>query len=77
LDEGLSGPAFASLLKRAGMFVFEYEGLLEKNKKIPDGDVLRRAVKSNFVLVSKDTSMEWDDGLEDIISARARVTKTA
>jgi len=55
------------------MFVFQYEALLEKNKKIPDGKVLARACESGFVLVSKDITMEWDSGLEDIISNRARV----
>ena len=73
LDEGISGPTLASLLRKAKMFVFQYEALLTKNRKISDGDVIKRACASGFVLVSKDTSMEWDDGLEDIISNRARV----
>ena len=55
------------------MFVFQYEVLLEKNKKIPDGQVLERACESGFVLVTTDVTMEWDTGLDDIISNRARV----
>jgi hypothetical protein len=61
------------MLRKARICVFQYEALLKKNQKIPDGEVLKRASESGFVLVTKDMSMEWDDGLDDIIAHRARV----
>jgi hypothetical protein len=72
LDEGISGNALASLLKKAKLVVFEYEELLERNKKIPDDMVLMRAVEAGYVLVSKDGNMESDE-LEHIIEHRTRV----
>jgi hypothetical protein len=72
LDEGISGNALASLLKKARLVVFEYEQLLEKNKKIPDEVVLMRVVEAGYILVSKDGNMESDE-LEYMIANRARV----
>jgi predicted nuclease of predicted toxin-antitoxin system len=72
LDEGISGTTLASLLRKAKLVVFEYEELLERNKKIPDATVLKRAVEAGYVLVSKDGNMESDE-LEYIIEHRARV----
>jgi hypothetical protein len=72
LDEGISGKALSSLLLKARIPVFEYDFLLTRNSKIPDGDVLKRSVEAGFILVSKDSSMVSDE-LDHIIKHRARV----
>jgi len=72
LDEGLSGDAFAALLTKAKICVHKYEKLLRKNRKIPDPEVIAACSKANFILVSKDPSMERD-WIEDIIECKAKV----
>jgi hypothetical protein len=72
LDEGISGNALASLLRKGGLRVFVYETLLEKNKKIPDGTVIERACQSGFILVAKDEALE-SEWIEEIITHKARV----
>jgi hypothetical protein len=52
--------------------VFVYETLFEKNRKIPDGQIIERSCQSGFILVTKDESME-SEWIEDIIAHKARV----
>jgi hypothetical protein len=52
--------------------VKNYESLLRKNKKVPDGRVILTSAKANFVLVTTDKRMEAE-WVEDIIMNRAKV----
>jgi predicted nuclease of predicted toxin-antitoxin system len=72
LDEGISGPALASLLRKAGLPVHEFQKLLPKNKKIPDSRVIQAAANARYVIVSKDLRME-SDWTDDIIKHKAKI----
>jgi len=72
LDEGLSSPDIAKLMKEAGMSVFQYELLCERNKKIPDDEVIARAHKSRLILTTKDEAMERE-WIGNVIAIRARM----
>jgi predicted nuclease of predicted toxin-antitoxin system len=72
LDEGISGPALAALLRKAKLSVHEFQKLLPKNKKIPDSRVIQEAAKARYVIVSRDLSME-SDWTEEIIQNKAKV----
>jgi hypothetical protein len=71
LDEGISGPTLASILRRGGLRVLEYQTLCEKNKKIPDDSVIGKVCESGFILVTKDEAMQ-SDWIEEIIEHKAR-----
>lgn len=72
LDEGISGPALASLLEKAGLAVNEFQRLLPKNKKIPDLRVIEEATEKRYVIVSRDLRME-SDWTDDIIRCKAKI----
>lgn len=72
LDEGISGPALASLLRQGRIVVHEFEKLLKKNKKIPDNAVIEATAGANYVLVTKDKRMETD-WTEEIIAHKSRI----
>lgn len=72
LDEGVSGPTFASLLTKAQIPVHQFQKLLPKNKKVPDSRVIEAASEARYVIVSTDSRMEsvWTD---DLITHKAKV----
>lgn len=72
LDEDVSGQRFESLLIQAQISVQNYETLLPRNKKVPDGQVIAVAAKANVVLVTTDKRMETE-WIEDIVDHNAKV----
>ncbi len=72
LDEGLSSPDIAKLMKDAGMSVFQYELLFARNQKIPDDVVIEKAHTSRLILTTKDEAMERE-WIGTVIATKARM----
>ncbi len=71
LDEDISGPKLASLLKQGQLIVHQYETRLRRHKKTPDEDVIRVCSESNYVPVTTDKCME-SDWIDDMVKHKAR-----
>ena len=59
-------------MRDAGISVFQYELYFQRNQKIPDDAVIKKAHESRLILITKDEAMERE-WIGTVISAKARM----